>query len=160
MLSVSITENRRERIELTRKGLHVLLYWAIGNIVLAAVLRLVPGIGFQSFWEMTAFWNVVNLVIAAMGLRRLGRNIEPTSVAAEIGEAHRMEKVLLFNGGLDVGYMMFGLFLTQLSSGPMYESYPGWGAAIVVQGLFLFVFDTLFAWRLSKVRVYEGGIER
>lgn len=135
--------------------MRVLAVWALANIAIGTILRLVPAVGNESFWEMMALWNVVNIVLAGSGLYHLRREKASGDLAQEIRSIHGLEKVLLFNGGLDVGYVLFGVLLTQLESGFMYQSYAGWGAAIIVQGLFLFLFDLGFAYRVSKVRVYE-----
>ena len=145
-----------QRTNVTLAGLRILLWWAVANITVGALLRVLPGVANNAFWEMTALWNVVNLFLAAGGLRRAKHTAQAASLHGEIASIHRLEKTLLFNAGLDVGYVLLGVLLTQLSVDALQSSLPGWGYAIIVQGLFLFVFDLGFAGRLSRIRFYES----
>jgi len=58
-------------------------------------------------------------------------------------EYHSFNKILLLNAGLDVGYVLGGLYLTEraknLSKGQ--NMLKGYGQSIMLQGAFLFVFD-------------------
>jgi hypothetical protein len=56
-----------------------------------------------------------------------------------------LEKTLLFNAGLDVGYIMTGLYLTELSrrAGEQQERLEGYGWSLVLQGGFLLGFDLI-----------------
>lgn len=154
-MSLTLEHLSSQRHSVTRTGLRILAGWALANIVFGATFRALPAISNEGFWEMTALWNVVNLVLAATGLRGIRREKASENLAQEIRSVHTLEKVLLFNGGLDVGYVLLGILLTQLTSGFMHRSYDGWGVAIIVQGLFLFVFDLGFARRVGKLRGYE-----
>ena len=61
----------------------------------------------------------------------------------------RGEKVLLFNAGLDIGYMAAGLYLSERSRSETdpdrADRFLGWGQSLVLQGGFLFAYDVLFA---------------
>ncbi len=57
-----------------------------------------------------------------------------------------MQKVLLLNAGLDVGYMAFGGYLWQRGSSEDNARLTGYGQSLILQGAFLMAFDlTLFA---------------
>ncbi|TVQ26976.1 MAG: hypothetical protein EA383_03780 [Spirochaetaceae bacterium] len=150
-----ISLNADKRKAVSKNGLTVLLYWGIVNVAAGGAVRLLPFTGADSFWEMMALWNVVNVALALSGLRGIRREADSRSIAEEVRKAHRFEKILLFNAGLDVAYMVFGLLLISLQTGVFYESYAGWGAAILIQGAFLLIFDIALAFRSSRVRDYE-----
>lgn len=54
-----------------------------------------------------------------------------------------MQKILLFNAGLDVGYMLGGVYLLERGKREVKnaERLRGFGRSILLQGAFLFVFD-------------------
>ena len=147
---------RRERVN--RTGMIVLGSWALANIALGTGL-LLAGEGDSAFHQMNVMWNTVNLGLAAAGLIRSTRARVPATVAAEIRAQHAIEKVLLVNTGLDVGYMAAGALLTALDMGRFAESYPGWGRSIVVQGGFLFAFDLAMTLIHRRNRSYERALE-
>lgn len=87
----------------------------------------------RAFWFMTAMWCAVNIAIACVALID-----PPESVAA-------FRRVLLLNGGLDVGYLAVGALLLSRPK-PVLK---GFGVAILVQGAFLLVFDLIW-WAILR----------
>jgi len=57
-----------------------------------------------------------------------------------------LERLLLFNSGLDIGYVILGFFLIQKSLKPSSKmaQLKGYGFSIILQGSWLFVFDLTF----------------
>jgi hypothetical protein len=91
---------------------------------------------------MNAYWNVVNLGIAGFGFW------QESQVAAlnfwEIFAAQQqIEKVLLFNAALDLGYMAIGLLLIERGRRLEKERWIGFGKSILLQGAFLLLFDAI-----------------
>ena len=114
--------------------------WAVANIGVGLALRSREGAAGR-FHEMNAIWNVVNLGIAGIGYLTLG---DPqTTAAGGWQENVGFEKILLFNAGLDVGYVLGGIYLTERSRRPGADAdrLLGYGRSIVLQGGFLLVFD-------------------
>lgn len=110
------------------------------------------------FWEMNALWNTVNLTLAGTTLVAERRRTDPSgttdlTLPAYRAESHRLEKILLFNAGLDLGYMALGGWMWDRgrrgaglpNSGVGPERLAGWGQALVLQGGFLFLFDVVLA---------------
>jgi hypothetical protein len=143
-----------ERSRMTRIGMSVLGGWALGNIALGLPLYLQSSGETRSFHEMNIGWNVVNLGIAGAGFLST-----PTADAAigydqALAEQRRLESALLFNAGLDIGYMAAGWALLERSKRGLPDSQrlSGWGTSLILQGGFLFIFDMAFYLFLRQVR--------
>jgi hypothetical protein len=133
------------RIQKQKTGMLILGSWAIGNMALSGILLSGKEGETKAFHQMQIGWNVVNLGLAAAGF--LGAmHVDPGSLDLyhSIQEQHKMEKILLFNAGLDVGYMLSGAYLLERSrriDGKNPAQLKGFGRSILLQGAFLFVFD-------------------
>ena len=153
----ALLESFQRRQHVNRIGMSVLGGWAVGNIALGSVLYFTEA-GDPAFHQMNALWNTVNLGLAGAGLVQAIRAPAPDSLAKEIRAQHGIEKILLLNAGLDVGYVAFGLYLMQLREGQFAASYPGWGRSLVVQGGFLFAFDLVMYFVHRRNRAYERSL--
>jgi hypothetical protein len=157
-----------------RRGMVVLGGWAAANIIAGSIGALVSDDPMQrGFWEVNALWNTVNLGLAGGTLIAAERRSDPTgSTALTLPEyraaSHRLEKVLLFNAGLDLGYMTLGGWLWErgsrgdglAASDVSADRLAGWGQALVVQGAFLFLFDLVLADRLARDRLALDRLAR
>lgn len=122
----------------------VLGSWALGNIAIGTYSRSQSMGQTKYFHEMNAAWNLINLSIASIGYFS---NIEPNigmSLSELISEQNKLDKILLFNAGLDVAYVTTGLFLNQRGINKDSDRLKGYGKSLMLQGLFLFVFDLGF----------------
>ncbi len=153
------------RPQIVRRGMIVLGSWAAANLAAGTTGALIsddPRLA--GFWEMNALWNTVNLGLAG-GTLVAERRTDPSGATeltfpAYREASHRLEKTLLFNAGLDIGYMTLGGWLWERgsrgdgmsSAGVSAERLTGWGQALVLQGAFLFVFDVVLARRLAGDR--------
>ncbi|MGD1844969.1 MAG: hypothetical protein ACFB10_06200 [Salibacteraceae bacterium] len=134
----------QDRLSRQKTAMAILGTWAIGNMAVGAV-----GMGRSSgetryFHQMNVGWNVVNLSIAGWAFYQAAK-ADPFALdaAATFQEHHNLQKLLLFNAGLDVGYMLGGAYLMErsrrgTSNAPRLK---GFGRSIAVQGAFLFLFD-------------------
>ena len=133
---------RRQRTQ--RIGMIALASWAGLNIVGGSALYFFDEAN-QSFHQMNAMWNVVNAGLATGGLIGASRELTGWDLTRSIEAQHNLEKVYLVNAGLDLGYIMGGLFLAQL--GDEYparaDQFEGWGYSIALQGGFLMLFDAV-----------------
>ncbi|GAO31380.1 hypothetical protein JCM15548_13736 [Geofilum rubicundum JCM 15548] len=95
---------------------------------------------------MNVFWNAVNLGIAGLAIHN-NMQIDPLTLAFEeaLAEARNIEKILLINSGLDVGYIGVGFLLKHLASGSdkRMNLMTGYGNSLILQGSFLLVFDLI-----------------
>ena len=132
------------RLDHQRTAMYTLGGWAVLNIGAGLALRAnTEGVD-RRFHEMNAIWNVVNLGIAGIGY--LGVVREDPAAATLFGataDHYSFQKVLLFNAGLDVGYVLGGLYLTERARRPDVDAdlLRGYGRSIMLQGAFLFAFD-------------------
>jgi hypothetical protein len=132
------------RLKITKTGMYTLGAWAIGNMAVSGIALSNASGSQKHFHQMNIYWNIVNLGLAGSGLYS-AITADPSSfdLAASISEQAKMEKLLLFNAGLDIGYMAAGLWMMErsknINKNP--ELWKGFGKSVIVQGAFLFVFD-------------------
>ena len=119
--------------------------WATINITSGLILQNNTSGTDKYFHQMNAGWNAVNLGIAALGYWRASQFNSPDRSFSEAWKKYEgYQKSLLFNAGLDVGYMAGGLYLIERSrryDGKKADQRKGWGQSILLQGAFLFTFD-------------------
>lgn len=141
----SLADLNANRLKVQTTGMAVLTGWSVANIAYGSVAA-ARGEGSNKYFNrMNVYWGAVNLAIATPSLissLRQRRN-PPTTLEASIEELHSLEKTLLFNTGLDVAYVMGGLYLLERSKNT--TDNPAWldgfGKSVILQGGFLLLFD-------------------
>lgn len=141
----ALLQFNQKRLKITRIGMLTLGGWALGNIGTSAVV-LSSGVSGSTahFYRMNLYWNAVNLAVAGLGYYgSLGDNPASLGPFASVREQHNLEKILLFNAGLDVAYIVGGLYLNERAnnSDDRRNMFQGFGRSVVLQGGFLLVFD-------------------
>ncbi|WP_235925831.1 DUF6992 family protein [Pontibacter burrus] len=128
-----------------RIGMFVLGGWALLNILIGSFRLMKATRNKRFFFQMNIYWNIVNLVIASAALYSLlTTDIANYTLAQSLTQHHWFKKVLYLNIGLDIAYLMMGIWLQERSRfSPKTEQLKGWGQAIVLQGLFLLVLDVV-----------------
>ncbi len=141
------------RLQKQQNAMKILGSWAVGNIALGAALANRAEGEVKHFHQMNAGWNVINLVIAGFGWYGVSK-IDPSSfdLYTTVQEQHKFQKILLFNAGLDIGYMLGGAYLIERAKNTTErpERLKGFGKAIVLQGAFLFTFDVITCVAISS----------
>ena len=153
----------RQRLEKQRISMLILGSWAVGNIALGSTLATRRDGEDKYFHGMNAGWNLVNLGLATAGYIAATK-ADPASFSLfeTINEQYRLQKIFLFNAGLDAGYMMGGLYLMERSrrTENKPERLKGFGRSILLQGAFLFVFDLgAFLWQAQGNGALEPLLE-
>lgn len=136
-----------QRLDLNKKGMIVLGSWALVNLTSSPILASRSEGSRKYFHQMNGFWNTVNLTLAGVGYHTAASTDASVLLWSETLQAqHSMEKILLFNAGLDLAYMVGGLYLQQRAKDTAKNSdrLKGFGQSLVLQGAFLFVFDVGF----------------
>jgi len=150
----SIAELSSDRIASERRHLWRVLAWGGANAVGGGALWMTADDDpLQSVGLQSALWGAVNVGIATVGLLR--QDAEPD---AAFGNAVRAERryhdILLVNLGLNVGYMGVGAAMVIAGSQGVdnADAWRGHGAALILQGLGLFVLDAV-SWVASRSRL-------
>ncbi len=140
-----------ERMSIQQTGMQTLGIWALTNIAIGTYASMTTSGERQSFWQMNAGWNIVNAGIAGMGY--FSQSI-PTTLSATIHEQSSIETLLAFNAGLDIAYIIGGLYMKEkANTSDTPERLRGFGNAIMLQGAFLFIFDAI----LYGVHAHHGS---
>jgi hypothetical protein len=134
------------RAQLVKTSMVTLGGWAITNIT--TDFSIAPGVQGQAkyFWRMNGYFNLVNLVLAGMGyLNAIKTDSRNYTYMDNIEQQARIEKIYLFNFGLDFAYIGTGAYLRErgntAATVKTQEQLKGYGTSIIVQGGFLVLMD-------------------
>ncbi len=135
-----------EQLLLNTNGMYLLIGWAVLNIItgftLAAYYRKKTIL--KNFFLFNGLWNIVNLFIAASGLVFLN-SIHPQDIDLKelLYTMFTVEKLILFNAGLDLAYIAIGSFMVERGVHHKSLQFVGFGKSLWLQGGFLFLFDII-----------------
>jgi hypothetical protein len=129
------------RLEYNRQGMWILGSWALLNLLVGTIRGLQTRGQVQAFHQMNAYWNLVNLGIAGFGYWQASQVSLMVNCWEVLVAQQQIEKVLLFNAALDLAYMAIGFFLIERGRRMEKERSIGFGKAILLQGIFLLLFD-------------------
>lgn len=139
-------QQNKERINSTKTAMLVLGGWGVANIATGLIGNSTAGGEAKYFHQMNAVWGVVNLGIATasyFGNRKL--NPGKYNWQGSVQEQHKIEKIFLVNGALDLAYMAGGLYLREHGKRKLYgtghDRGKGYGNSFILQGAFLLLFD-------------------
>ncbi|QDG50006.1 hypothetical protein FIV42_04395 [Persicimonas caeni] len=146
-LDAHLLEQNADRLAINQTGMSVLLGWSALNMGVGTWGYFASKGRWKYFHQMNAAWNVVNGAIAVGSLIGAGGE-DPASfgLLATIEEAQFIEKVLLFNAGLDIGYIAAGAYLNERGLRKDSDRLVGYGRSVMLQGAFLLVFDGVLFW--------------
>jgi len=141
-----LSENR---IREERTAMYTLGSWSVVNIASGIYGRHNSSGSTRYFHEMNALWNSVNISLAIGGLLKIKKEEATNQLGSELIKRNQLEKTLLFNAGIDLAYIATGFYLMERSRRPANEvtvnRLNGYGRSLILQGGFLFIFDTGFA---------------
>ena len=139
-----------ERISIQQTGMKILGTWALTNILAGGIASSQTQGESSAFWQMNMGWNLVNASIAGFGYFTQSM---PTDLAGTLSEQHSIETLLAVNAGLDIAYILGGLYLREKAkSSEQTDRLRGFGNSIIIQGAFLLLFDTA----LYSVNAHHG----
>lgn len=119
-----------------------LLIWS--GFSIAAGLLMLPAKPFwRGFGAQAIGWGVIDAGIALAGQWFAQRRQQNDSPALRTEEARNLKRLLWINAGLDVVYILGGLWWARHKRDNAFGRGTGWG--IVVQGAFLLLFDVVHA---------------
>ena len=137
--------------QLTRR----LLTWSMLSVLVSAATIFSPnpflrGLGIQFF-----AWGAIDGSIAIFGTRasakKQAKKQESERVEIDSKEAQWLSRILWINTGLDVFYVLGGVWLMQ-TWGAESSLWKGHGVGIAIQGGFLFFFDFFHVVSLRNIR--------
>lgn len=132
----------QSRLEYNRQGMLILGSWALLNLVVGIFGNFLRKGQVQAFHQMNTYWNLVNLGIAGFGFWQ-ATQVEALNFWEVLVAQQQIEKVLLFNAALDLGYLAIGLVLIERGRRLEKERWIGFGKSILLQGAFLILFDAI-----------------
>jgi len=143
--------------EFSTRLTHRLLVWSVLSLLVAALMLFSSNPFLRGLGIQFLVWGVIDAAIAYFGAKasekkrtRLGK---PDSIEAEAKESRWLERILLVNTGLDILYVLGGVWLMQ-TWGADSLMWKGHGAGIIIQGGFLFFFDFFHAFALQNLKVH------
>lgn len=156
--SQSLAESWEAEQNYRQTGMMVLGGWAVANMASGLVMRSnTTGVD-SRFYEMNAIWNGVNLAIAGFGYFSAAKLGTDGSAFQLYQEQMGIDKTLLFNAGLDLGYIAAGAWMMERSKNVSKDPdlWKGYGRSIMFQGAFLFAFDVAMVLVHKKVVIGDG----
>jgi hypothetical protein len=131
-----------------QRQLGILKIWGLGSIIVGAASLLHPAPRIRHMGLQAISWGAIDAALALLGRRSARRKAQQArhgerSSAAIASEIRTFRRILLVNSLLDVGYVLGGLWL--LRTADERPARQGMGLGIIVQGLFLLVYDALLA---------------
>lgn len=138
-LSDSIATDRYNQ---NKTNMTILAAWAGVNIIQGSISATNATESGPYFFRMNAYWNLVNLGIASVGLFQLRKELKRSYTLTQNHLAQqKLEKILLLNSGLDLAYIATGLLLKENGNRLNNLRNTGFGNSLLLQGAFLLVFD-------------------
>jgi hypothetical protein len=133
-----------KRATLQRNNMYVLGVWAGANILQGSISANNATGSDHYFHQMNVYWNVANLAIATAGFFAARKQLSGEhSFDRNLREQHQLETVLALNGGLDIAYIMTGLYLKERGHRLAKDQPTGYGNSLLLQGGFLLIFDLI-----------------
>ena len=133
-----------ERIDITRNYMTALGAWGLLNVVQGSISATNTMGPEHYFHQMSAYFNAVNVGIAAAGFLGIKKQLLKTNtLTSEIKAQRQIQKILLINSALDVGYFATGLILRNVGIKNLNPKTQGYGGSIMLQGTILLVYDLL-----------------
>ena len=133
-----------ERIDITRNYMTALGAWGLLNVVQGSISATNTVGPEHYFHQMSAYFNTINVGIAAAGFLGIKKQLLKTNtISSEIQAQRQIQKILLINSALDLGYFGIGLLMRNSGIKNQNDKIQGYGGSIMLQGAFLLVYDLL-----------------
>jgi len=135
-----------QQADFQKKAMVVLGSWGIANVISGGIgMATTDGVA-RNFNQMNAGWGAINAGIAFagyLGSQRLRKS--DVSGMGLLKKNQALSKSLVFNAGLDIGYIVGGFYFREraLNDQAQADRWKGFGNSLILQGTFLFTFDLL-----------------
>lgn len=141
--TTDLDQFNHNRNQINKYAMITLGSWAVGNMAVNGALYRSGEKDRKYFYQMNIAWNAINLAIAGFGLYGALNPDNTLTLSESIQQQSNIEKILLSNAGLDIGYIMTGFYLKEKAKNSLnhHDRLKGYGTSLVLQGGFLFLFD-------------------
>ena len=138
----ALNKFNKERESISKKGLTALSSYAAANIIYGSIAASKVHGSNKYFHEMNAIWNGITLGIVGIGYLTAKKE-GILSYNESLKKQHNIEKLFLFNAGLDVAYIAGGAYLKERSKTTTKNPLrlQGYGESVMLQGGVLLLFD-------------------
>ena len=136
----------RSRNRITQNAMVTLGAWATVNIASGFIIASQTQGEAKYVWRMNAYWNFINLSLAGMGyLNARKAMMKKFGLADNLTAQQSIEKLYVFNLGLDLVYITGGFYLRERGNfqtkASSRDQFKGYGTGIAIQGGFLLLMD-------------------
>ncbi len=116
--------------------------WATANIASGFIIASQTQGEAKYVWRMNAYWNFINLGLAGMGYLNARKSMmKKSGLADNLTAQQSIEKLYVFNLGLDLVYITGGFYLRERGNSQTKansrDQFKGYGTSIAIQGGFL-----------------------
>jgi len=127
-----------QRLTQQERAMWILLGWGSLNLIGGSVLAI--NRNHRDFYTMMAGWGLVNAGIAGFALLNPDIYDATTSFSQVLRDEQLFNRILAINSGLNIGYMATGFCMMYMGKTSRIRQF---GTAIIIQGAFLAIFDTI-----------------
>ncbi len=140
----TLTAYNIQRQKISNTGLKILSSYAAANVIYGSIAASQSNGSNKYFHQMNAIWNGVTLGITGIGAL-IQKKEGILSFAQTLKKQSGVEKLFLFNAGLDVAYIAGGAYIKERSKNSTKnpEKLKGYGQSIMLQGGVLLLFDAI-----------------
>ncbi len=147
-----------QRLSTERNAMLILLTWGGLNMAGGGLLAATSA-KHRDFGLMSAGWGLVNAGIAGYALLSASAPDPSVSFQDVLSAEQLFNRILAVNTGLNVAYIGVGWSMNYMGGKSRTRDF---GSAIVVQGIFLLIFDAILLYdssqRLSELALYPGSV--
>ncbi len=132
--------HKREKIN--KNGIKALAVYSVSNIIYGSFAASKAEGSNKYFHEMNSIWNGITLAITGIGFLTAKKQVGLT-YSTSLKKQINIEKIFLFNAGLDVAYVASGAYLKEMSktANKNPARLEGYGQSVMLQGSVLLLFD-------------------
>lgn len=139
-----LNEFNQHKQNINKRGLFALSTWSAANVIYGSVASAKTQGSTKYFHRMNSIWNAVTLGLSTFGYLSAKKETGLT-FSQTLKKQASIEKVFLFNAGLDVAYIAGGFYMKERSKSLLEtrDRNKGYGESIILQGSVLLLFDVL-----------------
>lgn len=132
---------RDAHLNYEKQAMTTLMTWAAASVLTGTMLTVTGGDDYtRAVGVQNIAWGAIDGVIAGFGYRGIRKQFQlDKPVSHWQAEERKLRKIFLINAGLDVLYVAAGVALMGFGKTDFVR---GSGAGVMLQGSFLFVFDS------------------